>query len=115
MDGSGSAFAHAFGPAITMRRRGFYVIVFHLRHIHRRDGRVIAEGAGKHVANRIVHAILHESRADAMRSCAIDLAFYDWRINHGATIVDRDIIQNARNESVTLDFNHGDVELRSIG
>src|SRR6202023_1689576 len=48
--GSGSPPAHALRPAVARGRGGSDVAVFYLWHVDRRDGQVVTEGAGQHVA-----------------------------------------------------------------
>ncbi len=89
--------------------------VFDVRHVDRGDRRVVAESAGQHVADRVVHASLHEGGADAVRGRAIDLAFDDRRIDDRAAIVDGDVVENPWDEGFAIDFDDGDVQLRRVG
>src|SRR6266478_5706983 len=113
--GSGSPLAHALGPAVAMGRGGSDVAVLHVWHVHRRDGQVVAEGVGQHVAYLVVGTIFKQCSADPMRSCAINLSFHDSRINYGSAVIDRDVVENLRDEGFPVNLNYRDVELGSVG
>src|SRR6266849_10235612 len=44
VDRRGSTLPHTLGAAVAVRRRSLDVPVFHLRHIHRSDWNIVAEG-----------------------------------------------------------------------
>src|SRR5450755_4687212 len=115
MDRSRAAFSHAFGAAVAVRRgrRGMAVLDF--GNIDGGNRRVVAEGAGQHIADGVIHTGFHQGRADPVRGRTIDLAFDDWGINHGAAIVDGDVIENLRDKSFAIHLDDGNVQLRSVG
>src|SRR5579864_5927163 len=115
MNRSGAAFPHAFSPAVAVGGRRFNVTILHVGHVHRRDGDVVAEGAGQHVADFVIDAIFQECRTDPVGGRAIDLAFDDWWINYYAAVVDGDVIENLRNESISMHLVHRFVYMRRVG
>ena len=115
MNRRSATFAHAFCAAVAVRRWRFDVSVFHMRHVHSRDRRVVAERASQHIAHRIVNAVFHQSRPNTMRRRAVDLAFHNRRIDDRATVIHGGVVKNARNKSFPIDFNYRDVKLRGIG
>src|ERR1017187_7539354 len=115
MDRSRAAFSHAFRAAVGVRRGRRGMAVLDLGNIDGGNRRVVAEGAGQHIANGVVNAGFHQGRADPVRGRTVDLAFDDRGIDYGATIVDGDVVKNLRDKSFAIDFDDSNVQLRRVG
>src|SRR5436189_741749 len=114
MNRRSATFAHAFCAAVAVRRWRFDVSVFHMRHVHSRDRRVVAESAGEQVPHGIIDTVFHQCCANAVRSRAVYLAFDNRRIDDRATVIHGGVVKNARNKSFPIDFHYSDVKLRCV-
>src|SRR5438034_10983243 len=114
MDGSGAPFSHTLGAAVAVWRRSLNMAVFDFWHVHGGDGRVVTESTGQHVADGIVNAVLQQGCANSVRGRAVYLSFNDGWIDHRAAVIYCNVIENRRNKSFTVHFNHSDVKLRCI-
>src|SRR5437016_3998062 len=109
MDGGRAPFSHTFGAAVAMWRRSLNMAVFDFWHVYGGDGRVVTESTGQHVADGIVSTVLQQRCANSVRGRAVHLSFYDGWIDHRAAVIDRNVIENCRNKSFTIHFNHSNV------
>src|SRR5271170_15855 len=88
--------------------------VLYIGHIQGGDGRVVAERTGEHITHSVIDTILHKCSADSVGGRAVNLAFHDGRIDHRAAVVDGNVVENPWNKSVTLDFDHRNMQLRRV-
>ena len=86
-----------------------------VRHVDRRDRRVIAEGARQHVSFGIVAAVFHQRAADAVRCSSVNLSFDNERVDGPAAIVHASVREDLRLKCFAVHFKHGGVQLRGIG